>query len=58
MAVAEDGGIVYALPVDAEAAMLEYLEMFYGIKRGGYALRRLGPSTSRPPSPQDCVMSC
>ena len=40
--MAEDGGIVYALPVDAEAAMLEYLEMFYGIKRGGYALRRLG----------------
>lgn len=42
VAVAEGGGIVYALPVDAEASMLEYLEMFYGIKRGGYALRRLG----------------
>ena len=42
VAVADGGGIVYALPVDAEAAMLEYLEMFYGIKRGGYALRRLG----------------
>ncbi len=42
IAVAEDGGVVYALPVDAEAALLEYLEMFYGIKRGGYALRKLG----------------
>lgn len=42
IAVAEDGGIIYALPVDPEAALLEYLEMFYGIKRGGYALRRLG----------------
>jgi anion-transporting ArsA/GET3 family ATPase len=42
IAVADDGGVVYALPVDAEAALLEYLEMFYGIKRGGYALRRLG----------------
>jgi len=42
VAVADGGGVVYALPVDAEAAMLEYLEMFYGIKRGGYALRRLG----------------
>lgn len=42
VAVAEDGGVVYALPVDPEDALLEYLEMFYGIKRGGYALRKLG----------------
>jgi anion-transporting ArsA/GET3 family ATPase len=42
IAVAEDGGVVYALPIDPEAAMLEYLEMFYGLKRGGYALRKLG----------------
>lgn len=42
IAVADDGGIVFALPVDPEAALLEYLEMFYGIKRGGYALRKLG----------------
>ena len=42
IAVAEDAGSVYALPVDPEAALLEYLEMFYGIKRGGYALRKLG----------------
>ena len=42
IAVAEDGGILYALPIDPEAALLEYLEMFYGLKRGGYALRKLG----------------
>jgi anion-transporting ArsA/GET3 family ATPase len=42
VAVAEDGGVVYALPVDPEDALLEYLEMFYGIKRGGYALRKVG----------------
>lgn len=42
IAVAEDGGVVYALPIDPEAALLEYLEMFYGLKRGGYALRKLG----------------
>ena len=42
VAVAQGGGVVYALPVDPEDALLEYLEMFYGIKRGGYALRKLG----------------
>ncbi len=42
VAVAPDGGDVYALAVDPEEAMLEYLEMFYGIKRAGRALTRLG----------------
>lgn len=42
VAVADGGGVVYALPVDPEAAMLEYLQMFYGIRRGGAALRRMG----------------
>ncbi len=42
IAVAEDGGVLYALPIDPEAALLEYLEMFYGLRRGGYALRKLG----------------
>ena len=30
------------LAVDPEAAMLEYLEMFYSIKRGGSMLRKMG----------------
>src|SRR5690242_15110129 len=42
VAVAPDGGDVYALAVDPEEAMLEYLEMFYGIKRAGKALTKLG----------------
>ena len=33
------GGEVYALAVDAEAALLEYLEMFYKLGRAGAALR-------------------
>jgi anion-transporting ArsA/GET3 family ATPase len=36
------GGEVIGLAVDAEAAMLEYLELFYGIKRAGSMLRKMG----------------
>ena len=36
------GGEVVGLAVDAEAAMLEYLEMFYSIKRAGSLLRKMG----------------
>jgi Mrp family chromosome partitioning ATPase len=36
------GGEVAGLAVDAEAAMLEYLEMFYSIKRAGSILRKMG----------------
>jgi anion-transporting ArsA/GET3 family ATPase len=42
VAVAPDGGDVYALAIDAEAAMIEYLEMYYKLGRAGGALRRLG----------------
>lgn len=35
-------GEVVGLAVDAEAAMLEYLEMFYSIKRAGSVLRKMG----------------
>ncbi|WP_311922195.1 ArsA-related P-loop ATPase [Microbispora sp. H10836] len=42
VAVAPGGGDVYALAIDPEEAMLEYLEMFYGIKRVGKALTRMG----------------
>jgi anion-transporting ArsA/GET3 family ATPase len=35
-------GEVYALAVDPEAALLEYLEMFYNLRRAGSALKRLG----------------
>ncbi|HZC70322.1 MAG TPA: ArsA-related P-loop ATPase [Jatrophihabitans sp.] len=36
------GGQVFGLAIDAEEAMLEYLEMFYGLKRAGKGLKRLG----------------
>jgi len=42
VAVASGGGEVLALAVDAEQALLEYLEMFYKLGRAGKGLRRLG----------------
>jgi anion-transporting ArsA/GET3 family ATPase len=36
------GGQVFGLAIDPEEAMLEYLEMFYGLKRAGKGLKRLG----------------
>jgi anion-transporting ArsA/GET3 family ATPase len=42
IASAPGGGSVFSLAIDPEAAMLEYLEMFYNIKRGGTVLKRVG----------------
>jgi anion-transporting ArsA/GET3 family ATPase len=42
IAVAPEGGEVYALPIDPEEALLEYLEMFYHLGRAGRGLRKLG----------------
>ncbi|MGH1561154.1 ArsA family ATPase [Mumia sp. DW29H23] len=39
---ATDDGAVYALAIDAEAALLEYLAMFYRLGRAGKALDRFG----------------
>ncbi len=39
---AADGGEVRALAVDAEEALLEYLDMFYKLGGAGRALRKLG----------------
>lgn len=36
------GGDIYALAVEPQAAMVEYLEMFYNLKQAGRALNRLG----------------
>jgi anion-transporting ArsA/GET3 family ATPase len=36
------GGDVYALAVDPEGALLDYLGMFYNLRRTGMALNRLG----------------
>src|ERR1700759_2726439 len=36
------GGDVYALAIDPEGALLDYLQMFYGMRSAGVALTRLG----------------
>jgi len=36
------GGDVFALAVDPEAALIEYLEMFYNLRQAGRALTKLG----------------
>jgi anion-transporting ArsA/GET3 family ATPase len=42
IAVAHGGGEVYALAIDAERALLDYLQMFYKLGSAGRALRKLG----------------
>lgn len=42
IAVADGGGEVWALAVDPTTALLEYLEMFYNLRRAGTALRKMG----------------
>jgi anion-transporting ArsA/GET3 family ATPase len=42
VAIGPDRGEVFALAVDAEAALLEYLDMFYRLGRAGRALDRFG----------------
>jgi anion-transporting ArsA/GET3 family ATPase len=38
----DPGGDVYALAIDPEGALLDYLQMFYGMRSAGIALTRLG----------------
>ncbi len=42
IAVAPGGGEVFAMAIDPELALLDYLEMFYKLGRAGRALRKLG----------------
>jgi len=42
VALAREGGAVYALAIDPEEALLEYLELFYNLKRAGRTLKRFG----------------
>ncbi|MDS1270004.1 ArsA-related P-loop ATPase [Lipingzhangella sp. LS1_29] len=60
VAVAPDGGDVYALAIDAEAALLDYLEMFYGLRRAGAALTRFGVvdfATTVAPGTRDVLLT-
>lgn len=42
VASGRDDGRVWALEIDAETALIEYLDVFYGLKRAGALLRRFG----------------
>lgn len=60
IAVAPDGGEVRGLAVDAEEALLEYLEMFYNLGLAGRSLRRMGAiefATTLAPGLRDVLLS-
>ena len=60
VARAPDGGEVRALAVDPEAALLEYLEMFYNLRRAGSALARIGAidfATTIAPGVRDVLLT-
>ena len=42
IAVGPEGGEVFALAIDSEAALMEYLDMFYRLSRAGRVLDRFG----------------
>ena len=54
------GGEVFALAVDAEEALLEYLDMFYKLGRAGKALKKLGAidfATTIAPGVRDVLLT-
>jgi anion-transporting ArsA/GET3 family ATPase len=60
VASAPGGGEVFALAIDAEEALLEYLEMFYNLRRAGSALRRIGAvdfATTVAPGVRDVLLT-
>ncbi|MEZ3179303.1 AAA family ATPase [Streptomyces pimonensis] len=60
IAVAPGGGEVYALAIDAELALLEYLQMFYKLGSAGRALKKLGAidfATTIAPGVRDVLLT-
>ncbi|MBT3153063.1 ArsA family ATPase [Streptomyces sp. CHD11] len=60
IAVAPGGGEVYALAIDAELALLDYLQMFYKLGSAGRALRKLGAidfATTVAPGVRDVLLT-
>jgi hypothetical protein len=60
VAIAPGNGEVFALAIDAEEALLEYLEMFYNLKRAGRALKRFGAvdfATAIAPGMRDVLLT-
>ncbi|PZS17876.1 MAG: hypothetical protein DLM57_07435, partial [Pseudonocardiales bacterium] len=42
LATTPRGGQLWGLAIDAEEAMIEYLDMFYGLKRSARGLKKMG----------------
>ena len=60
VAVGPGGGDVFALPVDPEEALLEYLDIFYHLGRAGRGLRRIGAidfATTIAPGMRDVLLT-
>ncbi|MFE5942207.1 ArsA family ATPase [Streptomyces sp. NPDC056480] len=60
IAVAPGGGEVYALAIDAERALLDYLQMFYKLGTAGRALKKLGAidfATTIAPGVRDVLLT-
>ncbi|MDK1475500.1 ArsA-related P-loop ATPase [Streptomyces sp. 549] len=60
IAVAPGGGEVYALAIDAEKALLDYLQMFYKLGSAGRALKRMGAidfATTIAPGVRDVLLT-
>ncbi|MEU7293197.1 ArsA-related P-loop ATPase [Streptomyces exfoliatus] len=60
IAVAPGGGEVYALAIDAERALLDYLQMFYKLGSAGRALKKLGAidfATTIAPGVRDVLLT-
>lgn len=60
VAVAPGGGEVFALAIDPEEALVEYLEMFYNLRRAGTALRKMGAidfATTVAPGVRDVLLT-
>jgi anion-transporting ArsA/GET3 family ATPase len=60
IAIAPGGGEVFALAIDPEQALLEYLDMFYKLGRAGKALKRFGAidfATTVAPGMRDVLLT-
>ncbi|RII13050.1 Arsenical pump-driving ATPase [Streptomyces sp. YIM 130001] len=60
IAVAPGGGEVFALAIDAELALLDYLQMFYRLGSAGRALKKLGAvdfATTVAPGVRDVLLT-
>jgi anion-transporting ArsA/GET3 family ATPase len=60
VAVGRGGGEVYALAIDPEQALLEYLEQFYNLRRAGSMLKKIGAidfATTIAPGMRDVLLT-